>query len=57
MLSEEGVGVEETFFDDEYMEYAQYYVVNVLSNKKTRNSSKRIELITTILTLNGFERL
>ena len=31
MLSEEGNGVEETFFNGEYMEYDQYYVVNELS--------------------------
>jgi len=39
VLSQEGVGVEETFSDDQYMEYDQYYVVDELSTKKTRNST------------------
>ena len=48
MLPQE-VGVEETFFDDESMEYDQYYVVSEFSTKKIRNSTTRIELITRIL--------
>jgi hypothetical protein len=41
MIPQQGVGVEETFLDDEYMEYDQYYVVDELSTKKNRNSTTR----------------
>jgi hypothetical protein len=41
MLSEEGNGVEKTFFDDECMEYDQYYVDDDLFMKKNKEQYQK----------------